>query len=278
MTIAFSKMHGAGNDVIIVSCLDGDPVSDWEAFARFALDRRLGVGGDQLLLVRPSSTADLFMGVMNPDGSRAEMCANGVRAFYKYARDKDLTQSDQMRIDTLAGIVTPRWLGDDQVEVEMTTPVFDPQKIPTTLHQTGPLLGIPIEVLDQTLHVSVLSMGNPHCVVFVDDPETYPVEEFGRALENHVAFPQRTNVEFVAVRSATSLEQRTWERGTGETLACGSGACAAAVAAMLSKKVARDLEITLRGGILRIRWPADDGPVWMTGPAAHVFDGELDWP
>lgn len=278
MTIAFSKMHGAGNDVIIVSCLDGDPVSDWEAFARFALDRRLGVGGDQLLLVRPSSTADLFMGVMNPDGSRAEMCANGVRAFYKYARDKDLTQSDQMRIDTLAGIVTPRWLSDDQVEVEMTTPVFDPQKIPTTLHQTGPLLGIPIEVLDQTLHVSVLSMGNPHCVVFVDDPETYPVEEFGRALENHVAFPQRTNVEFVAVRSATRLEQRTWERGTGETLACGSGACAAAVAAMLSKKVARDLEITLRGGILRIRWPADDGPVWMTGPAAHVFDGELDWP
>jgi diaminopimelate epimerase len=278
VTIAFSKMHGAGNDVIIVSCLDGDPVSDWEAFARFALDRRLGVGGDQLLLVRPSSTADLFMGVMNPDGSRAEMCANGVRAFYKYARDKDLTQSDQMRIDTLAGIVTPRWLSDDQVEVEMTTPVFDPQKIPTTLHQTGPLLGIPIEVLDQTLHVSVLSMGNPHCVVFVDDPETYPVEEFGRALENHVAFPQRTNVEFVAVRSATRLEQRTWERGTGETLACGSGACAAAVAAMLSKKVARDLEITLRGGILRIRWPADDGPVWMTGPAAHVFDGELDWP
>jgi diaminopimelate epimerase len=274
--IPFSKMHGAGNDLVVIDCLAGDPVDDWAAFAQFVLDRRMGVGGDQLLLVKSSSEADLAMGIFNPDGTRAEMCANGIRAFFKYARDKGLTSSDEIRVETLAGIVTPRWLGDDQVEVELTRPVLDPQKIPTTLHETGPLLDVPIEVLDTTLRVTIVSMGNPHCVVFVDDPETTPVEKLGPALENHVAFPQRTNVEFVAVRSRTKLEQRTWERGTGETLACGSGACASAVAAMLSGRSDRDVEIVLRGGTLRIRWPKDDGPVWMTGPAAHVFDGELD--
>jgi diaminopimelate epimerase len=276
MLIPFSKMHGAGNDLIVIDCLSGDPVADWDRFARFALDRRLGIGGDQLLLVKPSSEADLAMSIYNPDGTRAEMCANGIRAFFKYARDKGLTSSDEIRVETLAGIVTPRWLGDDQVEVELTRPVLDPQKIPTTLHETGPLVDVPIEVLDTQLQVTAVSMGNPHCVVFVDDPERTPVERLGPALENHVAFPQRTNVEFVAVRSQTKLEQRTWERGTGETLACGSGACASGVAAMLSGRSERDVEIVLRGGTLRIRWPDDDGPVWMTGPAAHVFDGELD--
>ena len=276
MKIPFTKMHGAGNDLVVIDCLAGDPVDDWAAFAHFVLDRRMGVGGDQLLLVQPSSEADLAMGIHNPDGSRAEMCANGIRVFFKYARDKGLTSSDEIRVETLAGIVTPRWLGDDQVEVELTRPVLDPQKIPTTLHETGPLIDVPIEVLDTTLRVTIVSMGNPHCVVFVDDPETTPVEKLGAALENHVAFPQRTNVEFVAVRSRAKLEQRSWERGTGETLACGSGACASAVAAVLSGRSERDVEIVLRGGTLRIRWPHDDGPVWMTGPAAHVFDGELD--
>jgi len=278
MKIPFSKMHGAGNDLIVIDCLAGDPVEDWEAFARFALDRRLGIGGDQLLLVQPSREADLAMAIRNPDGTRAEMCANGIRAFFKYARDKGLVSGDEIRVETLAGIVTPRWLGNDQVEVELTTPVLDPQKIPTTLHETGPLVDVPIEVLGKTLRVTAVSMGNPHCVVFVDDPEDCPVEELGPALENHVAFPQRTNVEFVAVRSREALEQRTWERGTGETLACGSGACASAVAAMLSDRTGRDVEIRLRGGTLRVRWPEPDGPVWLTGPAAHVFDGELDLP
>lgn len=277
MKIPFSKMHGAGNDLVVIDCLAGDPVSDWEDFARRVLDRRRGIGADQLLLVRPSRDADLGMAIHNPDGTRAEMCANGIRAFFKYARDKGITSSDEIRVETLAGIVTPRWLGDDQVEVELTRPVLDPQKIPTTLHESGPLIDVPIEVLDTTLRVCALSMGNPHCVVFVDDPETTPVEQLGPALENHVAFPQRTNVEFVAVRSPRKLEQRTWERGTGETLACGSGACASAVAAMLSGRSERDVEIVLRGGTLRIRWPEDEGPVWMTGPAAHVFDGELDF-
>jgi diaminopimelate epimerase len=276
--IPFSKMHGAGNDLVVVDCLAGDPVSDWAAFARFALDRRLGIGGDQLLLVRPSREADFAMAIRNADGSPAEMCANGIRAFAKYVRDKGLTAKERIRVETLAGIVTPRWLGGDQVEVEMTRPVFDPAKIPTRLTGKVPLVDVPLDVDGERLAVTSLSMGNPHCVVFVDDPESYPVARLGPRIEHHDAFPERVNVEFVAVISPTELVQRTWERGSGETLACGSGACAAAVAGVLSGRSSRDVSVRLRGGTLRIRWPADDGPVTMTGPAAHVFDGELEWP
>ncbi len=278
MRIPFAKMHGAGNDLVVINCLEGDPTDDWETFARFVLDRRLGVGGDQLLLVQPSREADFFMGIRNADGSRAEMCANGIRAFYKYVRDRGLCRSEKIRVETLAGIVTPRWLGEDQIEVEMNRPVFEPEKIPTSLRGPPPLIEVPLDAADQSLCVSVLSMGNPHCVIFVDDPAAAPVAELGTLLENHPAFPQRTNVEFTSVRSRTELEQRTWERGTGETLACGSGACAAAVAAMLAGKADREVRVRLRGGVLRIRWPQDDGPVWLTGPAAHVFDGELEIP
>jgi diaminopimelate epimerase len=181
-------------------------------------------------------------------------------------------------VETLAGVVSPRWLSDDQIEVEMTRPIFEPEKIPTTLRGPVPLIEVPLEAGAQTLSVSTLSMGNPHCVIFLDDPERAPVEELGPLLENHPAFPQRTNVEFVAMRSRQELEQRTWERGSGETLACGSGACAAAVAAVLSGRSERELSVRLRGGVLRIRWPSNDGPVWLTGPAAHVFDGELEIP
>ena len=271
-------MHGAGNDLVVVDCLAGDPVADWAAFARFALDRRLGIGGDQLLLVRPSREADFAMAIRNADGSSAEMCANGIRAFAKYVRDKGLTAKDQIRVETLAGIVTPRWLGGDQVEVEMTRPVFEPEKIPTRLAGRAPLVDVPLDVDGERLTVTSLSMGNPHCVVFVDNPEDFPVARLGPRIEHHAAFPERVNVEFVGVVSPAQLVQRTWERGSGETLACGSGACAAAVAGVLSGRSSRDVSIRLRGGTLRIRWPANDGPVYMTGPAAHVFDGELEWP
>lgn len=276
--IPFAKMHGAGNDLIVIDCLAGEPIADWTAFARFALDRRLGVGGDQLLLVKPSRDADFFMGIRNADGSSAEMCANGIRAFTKYVRDRGLTTKDVIRVETLAGVVTPRWLGNDQVEVEMTRPVLEPAKIPTRLRGDAPLIDVPLEVDGERLRVCAVGMGNPHCVIFVDDPESYPVERLGPRIEQHEMFPERVNVEFVGVRSRGELVQRTWERGSGETLACGSGACAVGVAAMLSGRADRDVRIHLRGGVLRIRWPADDGPVYMTGPAAHVFDGVLAWP
>lgn len=276
--IPFAKMHGAGNDFVVIDCLAGDPVADWTAFARFALDRRLGVGGDQLLLVRPSREADFAMAIRNADGSSAEMCANGIRAFAKYVRDRGLAAQDRIRVETLAGVVTPRWRGGDQVEVEMTRPVFAPEKIPTRLAGAPPLVDVPLELDGQVLRVTALSMGNPHCVVFVDDPAEFPVERLGPRIEHHPLFPERVNVEFVARASADELVQRTWERGSGETLACGSGACAAAVAGVLSGRSSRDVAVRLRGGVLRIRWPADGAPVIMTGPAAHVFDGELAWP
>jgi diaminopimelate epimerase len=276
--IPFAKMHGAGNDLVVVDCLAGDPVADWAAFARFALDRRLGIGGDQLLLVKPSRDADFTMLIRNADGSSAQMCANGIRAFAKYLRDRGLTRADAIRVETLAGIVTPRFVGADQVEVEMTRPVLEPAKIPTGLPGAAPLVDVPLDVGGERLRVCAVSMGNPHCVIFVDDPERFPVERLGPQIEHHEAFPERVNVEFVGVVSRRELVQRTWERGSGETLACGSGACAVGVAAVLSGRAERDVSIRLRGGTLRIRWPADDGPVYMTGPAAHVFDGEIAWP
>jgi diaminopimelate epimerase len=253
-------------------------VADWAAFARFALDRRLGIGGDQLLLVKPSRDADFTMLIRNADGSSAQMCANGIRAFAKYLRDRGLTRADAIRVETLAGIVTPRFVGADQVEVEMTRPVLEPAKIPTGLPGAAPLVDVPLDVGGERLRVCAVSMGNPHCVIFVDDPEHFPVERLGPQIEHHEAFPERVNVEFVGVVSRRELVQRTWERGSGETLACGSGACAVGVAAVLSGRAERDVSIRLRGGTLRIRWPADDGPVYMTGPAAHVFDGEIAWP
>jgi diaminopimelate epimerase len=276
--IPFAKMHGAGNDLVVIDCLAGDPVADWPAFARFALDRRLGIGGDQLLLVKPSRDADFTMLIRNADGSAAQMCANGIRAFAKYVRDRGLTRKDAIRVETLAGVVTPRFVGEDQIEVEMTRPVLEPAKIPTTLAGAAPLVDVPLDVDGETLRVCAVSMGNPHCVIFVDDPERFPVERVGPRIEHHAAFPERVNVEFVGVVSRGELVQRTWERGSGETLACGSGACATGVAAVLSGRADRDVRIRLRGGTLRIRWPANDGPVYMTGPAAHVFDGEIAWP
>ncbi len=274
-TLRFTKMHGAGNDVLLVDCMRGDPVDDWRAFARHVLDRHLGVGADQLLLVQPSRVADFRMAVRNPDGSEAEMCANGIRCFARFVRDRGLTTDENIRIETLAGIVTPRSIGEGRFETEMTRPVLEPEKIPTRLTGAVPLVGVPLEVEGETFRVTPVSMGNPHCVIFVDDPEKVPLERLGPAIENHPDFPARTNVEFVAVRSRTELAQRTWERGTGETLACGSGACAVGAAAILGGHTDRDVRIRVRGGELQVRWPDADGPIWLAGPTAHIFDGEI---
>lgn len=278
MRVPFSKMHGAGNDYVVVDCTGGDPVSDWAAFARFALDRHRGVGGDQLLRVAAprSPTADFFMGILNADGSTAEMCGNGVRAFHKFVLDRGLTRSLEISLDTLGGIVRSRALGEDRFEVEMPVPILSPEKIPTTLAGPVPLLDVALRVGDRELAVTPISMGNPHCVIFVEDPEAVEVEVLGPLIEQHAAFPARTNVEFVGVETPQLLVQRTWERGVGETLACGSGACAAAAAAILSGRSDRALEIRLRGGTLGLRWPSNESPIHLSGPAAHVFDSELE--
>jgi diaminopimelate epimerase len=276
--LAFTKMHGAGNDFVV---LDGirDDLPPIEPLAATLADRNFGIGADQLLVVRPSEAADFRMEIFNADGSQVEMCANGIRCFYKYLRDERHTERDEIGVETLSGVVRPRWAGPDLVSVDMGLPILAPAKIPTTLGTgDGPVLDAPVEVAGETVHLSAISMGNPHAVVYVDDPDSAPVKRLGPLLEHHPAFPNRVNVEFVTVVSRDRIRQRTWERGTGETLACGSGACAVAVASMLRGVVDRRVAIELRGGELDIAWPADDAHVEMTGPATEVFRGSIPLP
>jgi len=273
--LPFTKMHGAGNDFIV---LDGirEALPPIEPLAARLCDRHFGIGADQLLVVRASRSADFRMEIFNADGSQVEMCANGIRAFYKYLRDRSHTDADEIAVETLGGVVRPRWAGPNRVEVDMGPPVLAPARIPTTLGEgEGPVLDVPLEVGGERLAVSCVSMGNPHAVVYVDDPDTAPVERLGPLLERHPAFPNRVNVEFIAVAGRGRIRQRTWERGAGETLACGSGACAAAVVSILRGVVDHSVEIELRGGELEIEWPSAAAHVRMTGPAAEVFTGRI---
>jgi diaminopimelate epimerase len=271
----FTKMHGAGNDFVVLDGLTRE-LPPLEPIAARLCDRHFGIGADQLLVVRASRAADFRMEIYNADGSQVEMCANGIRCFYKYLRDRGLTRADEIAVETLSGVVRPRWLGKDRVRVDMGRPVFEPAKIPTTLAAgDGPVLDVPLEVGGRTLRVSSVSMGNPHAVIEVEDPDAVPVSELGPRIERHPAFPNRVNVEFVAPAGRGRLRQRTWERGTGETLACGSGACAAAVVSMLRGRVDRVVLVELRGGALEIEWPGQDAHVFMTGPAAEVFSGSF---
>jgi diaminopimelate epimerase len=276
LELEFTKMHGAGNDFVV---LDGiaQELPPLEPLARRLADRRLGVGFDQMLVARRSRSADFRMEIYNADGSQAEMCANGIRAFYKFLRDRGYSDADSISVETLGGVVVPRWAGDDLVTVEMGVPVLAPAKIPTLLGDgEGPVLDAPLEVGGETLQVSSVSMGNPHAVVYVEDVDAAPVEELGPLIEIHPAFPNRVNVEFIEVAGRDRLSQRTWERGTGETLACGSGACAAVVVSILRGVVDRTVTVALRGGELSIQWEGAGASVSMTGPAASVFTGRIE--
>jgi diaminopimelate epimerase len=273
-TLRFTKMHGAGNDYVV---LDGirEELPPIPPLAAQLCDRHFGIGADQLLVARPSSAADFRMEIYNSDGSQVEMCGNGLRAFYKFLRDRGHTNDDVISVETLGGVVRPGWAGPDRVRVDMGQPVLAPAKIPTTLATgDGPVLDVPLEIDGETLRVSSVSMGNPHAVVFVENPDRAPVERWGPLIENHSAFPNRANVEFVTPFGRDRIRQRTWERGVGETLACGSGACAVAVVAKLRGIVDDEVVIELRGGELEINWKGGEAPVIMTGPAAEVFTGE----
>ncbi len=273
--LPFTKMHGAGNDFVVLDAIRHElpPIGP---LAKLLCDRKFGIGADELLVLRPSRTADFRMDIYNADGTSAEMCANGIRALYKYLRDHGHTSADEVGVETPAGVVRPRWAGPDRVRVQMGQPVLAPAKIPTTLGEgEGPVLDVPLDVDGEEFRVSTVSMGNPHAVLFVEDPDTTPVERLGPLIEHHPAFPNRVNVEFVTPVGRNRIRQRTWERGTGETLACGSGACAVAVVSMLRGLVERSVAIELRGGELEIDWENDESPVFMTGPAAEVFSGEF---
>ncbi|UCE86024.1 MAG: diaminopimelate epimerase [Deltaproteobacteria bacterium] len=275
--LEFTKMHGAGNDFVVLDGI-GQSLPPLEALARQLADRHFGIGADQVLVVRESRSADFRMEIYNADGSQVEMCANGIRCFYKYLRDRGRTTADAISVETLSGIVRPRWRGDDRVTVDMGRPVLAPAKIPTRLGSgEGPVIDVPLRLGDETVRLSCVSMGNPHAILYVDDVDAAPVERLGPQIEHHPSFPNRVNVEFVEVRAPDRLRQRTWERGTGETLACGSGACAVVVASVLGGRSERDVTVSLRGGELEIRWAADSESVFMTGPAAEVFTGRFRW-
>jgi diaminopimelate epimerase len=282
--LPFTKMHGAGNDYVVFDGIRDDLPSDLSQLARDISDRHFGVGFDQMLVVRHSDAADFRMDIYNADGSQVEMCANGIRAFYLYVRDLNLTNADKIGVETLGGIVRPQWAGPGRVKVDMGLPILIPEKIPTTLATgPGPVLDVPIELSPDLwpegpddLRASSVSIGNPHCVIQVEDIDAIPLDRVGPALEHHVAFPNRVNVEFIEISSRNRIRQRTWERGTGETLACGSGACAVAVTAMLRDVVDREITIELRGGELELAWLDKNSSIWMTGPAMKVFTGQ--WP
>jgi diaminopimelate epimerase len=271
-------MHGAGNDFVVLDGIRAElpPVGP---IAALLCDRHFGIGADQLLVARPSGRADFRMEIYNADGSQVEMCANGIRCFFQFVRERGYTAKEEIGVETPAGIVRPRWAGPGRVRVQMGTPVLEPARIPTSLGTgAGPVLGALLEVAGESLRVSSVSMGNPHAVIFVDDPDRTDVERLGPLVEKHSAFPNRVNVEFAAPQSRRRIRQRTWERGTGETLACGSGACAVAVVSMLRGAVDRAVRVELRGGVLEIRWPGDQAHVEMTGPAAEVFTGRTQVP
>lgn len=269
--IAFTKMHGCGNDFILIDCLKSG-TGDLEKHVKRLCNRRLGIGADQLLTVLPSKMGDFKMEIYNADGSQVEMCGNGIRCFAKYVHERGLTNKKELEVETLAGIVRPRLVGE-QVEVDMGEPILEGRAIP--VNAGGAILDYPLEVDGITYRVSCVSMGNPHCVLYLDDLEQLDLETVGPRFERHPFFPKRVNTEFIKVLAPDEIRMRVWERGAGETWACGTGACAAAVAGALNGKNGRKVTVHLKGGDLLIEW-RENNRVYMTGGAEEVFRGVVD--
>ncbi len=280
----FTKMHGAGNDYVYVDCF-GQPLPDDPAeLARRVCDRHFGVGGDGLILICPSQVADARMRMFNADGSEAEMCGNGVRCLAKYVYDHGLNRKEALKIETGAGVLALDLEVVDgrvgRVRVDMGEPILMPEQIPTTLpgnplFDGSPVVAVDLNIGGEKLQVACVSMGNPHCVTFVDQLTDRWVLEIGPQIETDPHFPNRINAEFVEVISPAEVRVRVWERGSGETLACGTGACAVCVAGVLAERTGRKILAHLPGGDLELHW-ADDNHVHMTGPAVEVFSGQWD--
>lgn len=273
----FTKMHGLGNDYVYVNCFE-ETVTDPAAVSRIVSDRHFGIGSDGLILIKPSPKADFEMDIYNADGSRAKMCGNGIRCVAKYVYDYGLTDQTEIRVDTQSGVKTLQLTVENgkvsAVRVNMGSPILEAAKVPF-LCEKDTAIAEPIEVAGKEWLVTAVSMGNPHAVYFVDDVQSLDLEKIGPAFEFHEAFPDRVNTEFVKVLDEHTIEMRVWERGSGETLACGTGSCAAAVAAILNGCVKEHVTVRLMGGSLDIFWDRAANQVYMTGPAVTVFDGEI---
>ena len=281
----FTKMQGLGNDYIYVDCTR-QRVEDPDNLSRRISDRHFGIGGDGLVMILPSETADFRMRMFNADGSEAEMCGNASRCVGKFLYERGLTRKTEILLETGAGIRKLMLNVSDgkvkDVRVDMGVPEIRPQAVPVDVSRLGlpassdRVAAVPLRIQDRDFSITCVSMGNPHCVVFVDDAESFPVETLGPLFEHHPAFPRRINTEFATVLDRENIRMRVWERGSGETLACGTGACATLAAAVLNGKTERKATLHLNGGDLRVEWDQKTGHLWMTGPAEFVFDGEFD--
>ncbi|MBX3442048.1 MAG: diaminopimelate epimerase [Planctomyces sp.] len=274
----FTKMQGAGNDYVYVNAFEERLPSDLPELARRIADRHFGVGGDGLVVIAPSERADARMRMFNLDGSESEMCGNAIRCVGKYLYDHGIARQDAVRIETGRGVLSLDLVVErgkvSQARVNMGPPILASAEIPTTLPGDPPLRAA-LNVAGRSLEVTCVSMGNPHCVILVDELTDELVHGLGPQIERHSAFPRKTNVEFMRIISPREFEMRVWERGSGETLACGTGACASAVAGILNERLERRVVGRLLGGELTLEWP-EGGDVFMTGPAVEVFTG--DWP
>jgi diaminopimelate epimerase len=275
MMLNFSKMHGLGNDFVVIDAINQSVSLDTELVRRLA-DRHRGIGCDQLLIVEPAQQPDseFYYRIYNADGSEVEQCGNGARCFARFVRDKGLTHNDTILVDTASGRISLQIEPNGEVTVNMGQPRFDPADIP--LHRDAVEAEYSLDIDGELIHFGAVSMGNPHAVLLVDDIDSTPVAELGPRLESHPDFPNRVNVGFAEVVNRDQIRLRVFERGAGETEACGSGACAAMVVARQQGLVNDKVALELRGGTLQISWAGDDSPVWMTGPATHVYDGQIE--
>ena len=289
MKIRFTKMQGAGNDFVVLDETQG-PLGLTAPQYRFLADRHFGVGADQILSVRPSpgEGIDFEYAIHNADGGEVEQCGNGARCFARYVRDKGLTTRDTIRVQTLSGVIAPQLTPDGRVTVDMGRPAFDPARIPFDASGLAPLpqgsgqkwpLTLDGQAQSATVLVAVLSMGNPHAVQLVQDVDTAPVQQTGPLIEGHARFPQRVNAGFLQVLDREHVRLRVYERGAGETLACGTGACAAVAAGIHLGLLDTRVHVQMRGGLLTIAWSGQEADsVFMTGPATTVFEGQIDIP
>jgi diaminopimelate epimerase len=277
--LKFTKMHGIGNDYVYISTFEEELAGDPSKLAIAVSDRHFGIGSDGLILIVPSDKADARMRMFNADGSESEMCGNGVRCVAKYIHDHGIARKGRVTVETGRGILTLDLDVEDdlvrRVRVDMGPPILEAEKIPTTLPGDPPI-DVPVTIEGLDLKITAASMGNPHAVAFVEDVANFPVEKIGAALERHSSFPRRVNVHFVEVITPHEVRMRTWERGSGITLACGTGACAVAVAGVLTGRTRERVLAHLPGGDLSLDWDGPGAPIFMTGPATEVYTGE--WP
>ena len=275
----FTKMQGIGNDYVYVDCTKENKIENPAELSKKVSNRHFGIGSDGLILIENSNVADFKMAIYNADGSQAEMCGNGIRCVAKFVFDKGLTNKENITIETLAGIKQLKLSTENgkvkKVRVDMGEPILEEKKIPV-ISDKNPVIDLQLQAADKTFTATCVSMGNPHAITFVNNVEEFDVEKYGKILEIKKEFPKHSNIEFVELIDKNNIKMRVWERGSGETLACGTGSCASVVACILNNKTERKVNVHLLGGTLEIEWNKQNNHVYMEGPAEIVFEGEIE--